>query len=507
MPSKSRLIFKWIPLLFALLLFSVAEAQNREPENIIISPTQTLSKENKELREKVYKWSVKELQKPAGEIKAHPSALFFPGKVEEKAPRVTKTIRLSHTPPDAQLVHIIQTLGYSHPFRNNMYSTGLYAAPGEVVTVKVPKNLQGRVKVQIGCHMDNLNQWVAGGQDWRRMPLIWNSFDLNDRKTEVANPFGGLIYITCPPKEEAWSGDITIKNGVEAPYYVHGKTTPEEWIEMQQSGAPWGEMATENIIVTIPTSALKQISNPKENMALWDRVIGAEMELAQLPMPFYRAQRLVTDVHIGGGYMHSGYPIMIHHCPEVNLVSEDIMIEPQKLTEASGGGANWGFFHEIGHNMQNLDWVFDGTTEVSVNFFSLYVFDTIIGTREGAHTGVSPENTQKMMETYFAEGADFEKWKKSPFLGLILFRQIQADFGWDVFKDTFKKYHAFTPDQRPKNNQEKRDVLIGFMSQSAQRDFSGFFETWGIPVSEALKNELNKYDPWMPAGFPPKVEG
>lgn len=497
-PVKSATI-----LIAGILSFFNGNAQKDKAANIMISPTEVLSKDSTELREEVYNWCVRNLDLPAKQIEAHPSANFFPGKVDKRAKRISKTIHLNHVPPAEDDLNIISTLNYSSPFRNTMYSTGMYAAPGEVVTITIPQILTDKVYVQIGTHTDNLNQWVAGDQDWRRMPLIWNSSKIEKKKVQVANPFGGLIYITTDPKEKDWSGDITIENAVQAPLYVLGKTTPEEWEQMLESGAPWGEMASENVIVTIPTTALKQVEDPSANMVLWARIIEEIMELAQLPRPYYRAQRLTTDVHIGGGYMHSGYPIMISHSPDVNLESEDIMIDPEKLVKGSGGGANWGFFHEVGHNMQNRDWVFNGTTEVTVNLFSLYVFDKVIGSREGAHSGISAANTKKMIQEYFREGADLERWKKNPFLGLILFRQIQNEFGWDSFKTTFMKYHSFTEAQRPKNDQEKRDVLVHFLSESANKDLSPFFETWGIPISDDIEQKLEKFEPWMPDNFPP----
>ena len=139
------------------------------------------------------------------------------------------------------------------------------------------------------------------------------------------------------------------------------------------------------------------------------------------------------------------------------------------------------------------------------NLFSLYVFDQVIGSRNGAHTGISEETTRDLMKNHFnEEGPSLEKWKSNPFLALILFRQLQEEFGWELFKTTFKKYHSFTDEQRPKDNQAKRDTLLTFLSVSAQRDFSGFFEAWGLPVSADTRNKLNRYESWMPTNFPPK---
>ena len=76
---------------------------------------------------------------PVAEIRKHPSADAFPGRVPADAERITKTIRLD-------------LRGYGK------ISTGLYAAPGEKVTVGLPKELTSRgLKAQIGLHSTRLS--------------------------------------------------------------------------------------------------------------------------------------------------------------------------------------------------------------------------------------------------------------------------------------------------------------------------------------------------------------
>lgn len=476
--------------------------------DLVISAEKPLSSKKKELRTAVVELCKRMLEAPAGEFEAHPSAACFPGAVAKTADRLSRTVTMRHVPPDDTMLRLIEPLRYSNPFAPTWYSTGLYAAPGETVTVEIPNPLTGKLKVQIGCHSDRLDRWVAAKQDWRRMPLLVNSRPLNSTRTQISNPFGGLIYITCPPKTEAWQGDVTISNAVMAPLFVLGQTTDQQWKEMvETTGAPWGEMATENVIIMLPTSVLKRIPNPTVRMRIWDRVVGSIMDLAQLPMPFYRAQRLVTDVHMGGGFMHSGYPIMVHHCPEKGLNTEEFISDPQQFTQPANGGPNWGFFHEIGHNMQNLDWVFDGTTEVSVNFFSLYCFDKIVGGRDAAHHGVSNEFTRKALKNFFSREPDLKKWKSDPFLALITFRLIQNDFGWELFKESFRRYHELDAQDRPRTDAEKRDCFVRYFSESAQRNFAPYFATWGIPLSEELRNDLAAFPVWMPYNFPPASDG
>ncbi len=510
---------------FTILILFAFSANAKEKvtfaDTVTISVKRPFSKDRKEDRATIYQKCVELGELPAEKVKAHPSSVFFPGSVSGSAPRITKVVKVSHTTIPGHLWDIAGKLRYSGAMAPVMYSTGLYAAPGEVITLTIPDELKGKASVQIGCHSDNLNNWVAGGEDWRRMPLIVNSRELKEKKNTIANAFGGLIYIIASPTAKSFSGDIKIENGIAAPYFVLGKTTAKEWSEMIRNIAvPWGELEANGIILTISSESIKQITNPEEKAETWDIIVGACYDLAQIPTPFYRKQRIVSDVHIGGGFMHSGYPIMAHHCPERKMESESIISDPDKLMQPSNGGANWGFFHEIGHNMQNVtDWVFSGTTEVSVNFFSIYIFDQVLRGRDNAHSGISMKETRNMMDKYFAGGASFEEWQKNPFLGLVLFRQIQADFGWDAFKKVFRRFNeehdvatASPQEQRDRRargesaNQKKIDDLVIYFSDATQRNMMPFFVAWGIPVSEIVKPAVQKYPEWMPYNFPPRLK-
>lgn len=495
----------------AALACLCAGAQSLSPATVLISPENRLPAKDTAFRREIAQWSKAQLESTDyAKIKAHPSAAVFPGAIGEGAARVTRSVNIQHQQISEALVPVVSRLNYSQPWRENLYSTGLYAAPGEYIEVTVPKELLDKgIGIQIGSHSDNLNQWVAGKEDWRRMPRIVRTDRITKTTTRIASPFGGLIYVTAAPKAPSWSGQVKIARAVEAPLYIAGKTTPEQWKEqLKNNKAPWGELATGKVILTVPDSVLQKVADPAYVMELWDLIVGGEMELAQIPQPFYRPQRMVIDEHIGGGFMHSGYPIMIHHSPSRRLLSADVIADPLKLMIGSKGGANWGFFHEIGHNMQNLDWVFGGTTEVSCNFFSLYMFDRLLGGRDDAHTGVSNKETQDAMKKYFREGASYEKWKSSPFLGLIMFRQLQEAFGWETFKTFFREYQALAAKDADgsyaKTDEAKRDLWARTFSKVSGRNVAPFFEKWGIPISTETKQSLNGLPGWMPYNFPPE---
>src|SRR6202012_936347 len=225
--------------LLAMILFSAMTinvyAQDKKdivtPANVIINPQKTLSAKDTVFRKQVADWCDAQLKsEDYRKIKAHPSADFFPGKVKDGYVFTDRTIKIKHQKISDGLVPIASKLDYSDQWANIMYNTGLYAVPGQYIEITIPANLIGKgVVVQIGCHSDRLNEWVAAKEDWRRMPIIVKTQELKKVTTRVASPFGGLVYITASPRSANWQQDITIKHAVSAPLYKQGETTDEQW--------------------------------------------------------------------------------------------------------------------------------------------------------------------------------------------------------------------------------------------------------------------------------------
>ena len=78
----------------------------------------------------------------------------------------------------------------------------------------------------------------------------------------------------------------------------------QEWKNcVQESLAPWGELATDNIILTVPTADLRTLRDPEPALHLWDEMMQAIARLAAQPFPLCRPERIVADVQISaGGY-------------------------------------------------------------------------------------------------------------------------------------------------------------------------------------------------------------
>ena len=73
--------------------------------------------------------------------------------------------------------------------------------------------------------------------------------------TKLANAFGGLVYVEMPENATGQPLSVEIRGCVRAPRYVLGKTDAKQWsAEIKRPAAPWLELESEKIILTLPTS-------------------------------------------------------------------------------------------------------------------------------------------------------------------------------------------------------------------------------------------------------------
>ncbi|MBI9017841.1 MAG: hypothetical protein JEZ07_11345 [Phycisphaerae bacterium] len=431
----------------------------------------------------------KETQIDPAKIKIHPAAAGFPGLVPDDAPRVKRTMELNL---DRQGWHNVGI--YGNPGSPYWHSTGLYAAPGELITVTVPKEFAGKgLMLRIGCHSDRL--WRLNS--WKRAPSICSRYNITETTTKIANSFGGLIYVESNHEKTYGKVKLTFENAVESPFYELGKTSLEEWKKIRNNPGPWAELASGKLIITVPSKVVRKLDNPQELMEFWDGIMDNYADLLGRDHNRKRTERFVCDVQISAGYMHSGYPLM------AGLDIAETFCNVESIQKNNHGGI-WGLFHEIGHNHQRREWTFSGTTEVTVNLFSLYMMEKACGLQTGGHPGVAEKSRQKSMERYFANGSNFEQWQKDPFLALCMYIQLQQEFGWEPFTATFKQYLVATRDELPRSDQDKRDQWMVRFSKTVGKNLGPFFQVWGVPTTKEARDSIADLPEWMPKDLPDK---
>jgi len=404
---------------------------------------------------------------PVDQIKAHLSAAEFPGAVPEAAARVERTLSINTSTP-------------------RWHSTGLYAAPGESIAVTLPESAAKKgLKVRIGSHTDKTYHLTA----WRRAPEISRAFVISAVVTRAANAFGGMIYIESPARSELGTIEVKIAGAVEAPLFILGQTSVAEWREkIRHRPAPWAEIGSDKLIITLKSEAIRSLDDPTAVCEHWNRVLDETADLAGWDKQRKSPERMVSDADISAGYMHSGYPIM------TGLDVTHAFVDLKTLRSVSGG---WGFYHELGHNHQHPDWTFEGTTEVTVNLFSMHTLEKVCGATKEESTRRAVGDQAKIKK--YLAAPDFEKWKADPFLALAMYAELRMEFGWEPFKKVIGEYRTLEPTQRPKTEIEKRDQWMTRMSKATGKNLGPFFEAWGVPTSDAARKGLEGLANWMPA--------
>lgn len=394
---------------------------------------------------------------------AHPAGADFPGAVPADAKKVERTLTIDTAVPD-------------------WHSTGLYAAPGAAITVTLPADAVGkRLGVRIGAHTDGL--WDK--DKWSRWPALSWARQLDQAMTRHANPFGGAVYITVP--RDAGGGSITVKisGAVEAPLFVLGTTTVEQWKKLREAPGPWAELAGKRIILTVPSSEVRLIDDPTAVLTFWDEAITAQDRLAAWTAEDTRRQeRFVCDRQISAGYMHSGYPIMAH----MDVSDDNVSLALLKGTPLSPGG--WGQWHELGHNHQNGMWTPGNQGEVTVNLFSLRVQLVMYGSKPDTVWGgnLAPAKRKAAIAAFRAdETKNPGTW--DPATGLIFYWQLIDGHGWDVLHRVLASYRSSPPKPELRTDPQKWEEWLRRYSRETKRDLGPFFKAWRMPVSDAVLDE------------------
>lgn len=405
------------------------------------------------------------------QVTAHPAHVAFPGTTPPEAPRITQDVTINPAVP-----------GWT--------STGLYAAAGETISLTVPADaLEKGYALRIGCHSDTLYHL----DKWARAPDITKTFPINATQTQIASAFGGLIYLEVPTRaasEAAFS--ITLKGAVAAPLFVLGQTDDAQWNrEIKLRPAPWAELACDKMIVSVPTAVARTVKNPTELMTFWQRQVEAQDELCNQTAERKRPERMVADVQISAGFMHSGYPIMLHLPEAMEMVTFNRIRFP-----------GWGFHHEVGHNHQRGDFTFDGTGEVTNNVIAMYVYhavlkkDWLIG-----HPNITEAARKEHIQKIKQAPDKWQLWKSDPFVALTTYIQLVQAFGWDSWRQYLYSFADSDFGPPPANDDAKRDQFLVRYSKITQRNLGPFFEAWGIPVSSAARSQVSHLEAWMPPDF------
>ncbi|XP_063782687.1 TRPM8 channel-associated factor homolog isoform X2 [Pseudophryne corroboree] len=361
-------------------------------------------------------------------------------------------------------------------------STGLYLPPRKTAILLFPDSVLGKgLQVQVGCHTDNL----SSRNELCRAPVVVLKKSVTDQRVVVSSVWGGLLYIIVKGNSNLGMISVSVHGAELAPTYIKGQTSNSSWVQtIRKYPAPWAELITDNIILTVPSEVIRSLDDPDDLMTQWDDVMVAVADLAAIPKKFARPERIVADVQLSLGWMHSGYPIMCH------LQRAKDMIDLQQIKKSG----LWGYVHELGHNQQKSNWEFPPhTTEATNNLWSVYVHETVLNiSRDRAHPDLKPADRTARLTKYIKDGAKLQDW--SMWTALETYLRLQEAFGWDPFKHLFSEYQTLSNVNN--NNKDKMNLWAEKFSQAVHKNLAPYFQAWGWPIEEKIIANVSTLPEW-----------
>ncbi|XP_068131981.1 TRPM8 channel-associated factor homolog [Hyperolius riggenbachi] len=395
------------------------------------------------------------------------------GKLDD--PQVDNVDELDPSPVTVQI-------DATNPGGNAWRSTGLYLPPQKTAVLVFPVSALGEdLKVQVGCHSDNLN----AKKEFCRAPAVVRQKPVVEEKIVISNYWGGLVYVVVKANCKLGTIPVTVYGAQQAPTFINGQTTLSSWVDtIRNLPAPWAELITENIILTVPSDAIRTLDDPEALMSKWDGIMACIADLSSIPRKFLRPERFVADVQISAGWMHAGYPIMCH------LQSAAALVDLEGMNK----NGIWGPVHELGHNQQRSPWEFPpNTTEATCNLWSVYVHETLFNIpREKAHGDLRPTVREDRIKKYLQNGAKLEKW--SVWTALETFLQLQEAFGWEPFEQLFLEYQSMPNVSHDKT--AKMNLYAETFSRIVNKNLSPFLKSWGWPIEESTSQKLSTLPEW-----------
>ncbi len=425
------------------------------------------------------------------------SCINFPGDVDPPADStlsVTALIRANFEDPEGMNPYFDisqNSLGQA------LRPTGLYLAPGSFATVTVPEQLLGQdFYVRVGSHDWDLSNRPFYG----RLDRISKLFPINSTTVDVFNPLGGAISILVPYGADAGNVEISVNNGVEAPFISIKSFDLTTDVEAElEKPAPWAVFESENVMYTIPShSIIPGQYDLMQTLTDWEMALrGMNSILAREIMPDKHNMYMIADVDIRFGAYSIGYPM--------SNTPLSFIDEPGPAYFINGPGPDDETnFHETGHALAMSK--FDGEEEAIVNFPYIMAMNYGLGEDliEAVKYSFVPNTfdidktaTHRMMSNSFGFQRDISNTTtdevRYQHRGYGHYFEIVNLLGWCPLRNFWRQeYIDFQNGIDHGINDQNIDSRIVRLCVAAKADLRPLFHVFGIlPQNESLQNALD----------------
>lgn len=390
-----------------------------------------------------------------------------------------------------------------------IYSTGLYAGAGELVTITVDGNVMG-LSIQIGAHMDDLSSVGTASRE----PIVYTKKALFPGKNYIRNNLGGYIWIM---KQQNVIGDpnfkLNLKNVYKAPDYVANTNADvATWSnEIRSTTVPWLELRGKHVAFSVSRARIANkmqedpswASNLKALLDTWDRVVEQYYYnyyglTAGNSDPKFRApdfpERVVLDIQLKNNvYMRwTGQPIV--------ALNTNVMMNDLTDLNALISGKSINVFTAFGNNYE---------LSVSPWWTQMTAAAKMIPLYRLSEQSFKDGLTTKISDIFSGEGnginekfplalsyaaADTAKWFRTDantnFDAFALLPMIQLAYYNNNNWAFFIHLNKLMKGSRPAVGQE---ALFAELCAYFRKDFSPFFDHWGIDLSDRTRELGHAY--------------
>ena len=238
-------------------------------------------------------------------------AKVFPGLVDTaRETHIDTTIVLNlsypyHSASDLGLIAQYKGQGMSgENIPQPIYSTGVYAGAGELVTITLPEGNNYGLTAQIGMQTDDLSDVGS----YLRKPIAYTRKSLYPGRNQMRFPLGGYIWIIRDHNAVNSSElPIHISGGVyAAPDYVYGKTDPQTWErKVRSTTVPWMDIRGNRVTFSVNRERIVEMMNSNRNFAaeldyclnFWDKMAEYRYKQLGLAIGASDAKDRMPDFH------------------------------------------------------------------------------------------------------------------------------------------------------------------------------------------------------------------
>lgn len=403
--------------------------------------------------------------------------------------------------------------------------TGYYVAAGDIVTITVQADVIDKgLSVIVGAHFRKMDYDYIG--DINRFPDISAEYPLDVVEIQVANPFGGGIYLKVPEGTSAGTFSMEIENAIQAPYFSWRegyKTDVSEWLDvLANTGAPWADFESDKFMFTIPTSELTDITNPDEIMTRWDAIMDAVRLVAGRPTTRPRAEYYSFDTRLVTPAYGAGYPLIIPLF-EAFRGNEEEGWNPVKVMEFKPHAT---LLHEMGHNHLHPTMGYGGDldqchfleAETINHMLAMSIYSNVyglskeeafkessvllqkLGFYQAAFDWIITSNFRNNLRMYEEEDAPTEDKNQLHYQprSWAKYGDIARLFGWEGIGSVNGQFYTEGVQQSStvcdwRGYVVGRDEYIRAASFALGVNMTPLFHFWGINPSEELIIEMQSY--------------